>query len=356
MLTKKQIKEIRDHLDKAQNPLFLFDNDVDGLCSFLLLQRYSGKGKGFSIKSYPELTLDYFRKVHELDCDYIFILDKPVVSSEFFEEARKFNIPVVWIDHHDDEDIVVPKFVSYYNSFTNIKKKKLFNKNIFAEPTTYLCYQVSQKKQDLWLAVVGCVADKYYPKFYNKFEKEYPELSIKSKDAFEIFYKSEIGKIARIFSFAIKDRITNVIRMMKFLKKVKYPYQVLEETKDNKIMHNRFKEINSKYQKFRDRAVAVGKKSGKILFFKFGGDMSIASDLSNELSFMFPKKIIIVAYTGEVKANLSLRGDNVRKAVLEVISELENATGGGHRNAVGATVRIGDLEKFRKGIEKFFTK
>lgn len=32
MLTEKQISEIREHLEKAQNPLFFFDND-DGLCS-----------------------------------------------------------------------------------------------------------------------------------------------------------------------------------------------------------------------------------------------------------------------------------------------------------------------------------
>ena len=49
MLTQKQIKEIREHLDKAQNPLFFFDNDVDGLTSFLILQRYIGSGRGIAV-------------------------------------------------------------------------------------------------------------------------------------------------------------------------------------------------------------------------------------------------------------------------------------------------------------------
>ena len=31
MLTEKQLKEIREHLEKAQNPVFFFDNDADGL-------------------------------------------------------------------------------------------------------------------------------------------------------------------------------------------------------------------------------------------------------------------------------------------------------------------------------------
>ena len=58
MLTENQIEEIKEHLDKAQNPLFFFDNDGDGLCSFLLLQRFIKKGKGVAIKSFPELTPD----------------------------------------------------------------------------------------------------------------------------------------------------------------------------------------------------------------------------------------------------------------------------------------------------------
>ena len=36
MLTKKQKTEIKEHLEKSQNPLFFFDNDNDGLMSFLL--------------------------------------------------------------------------------------------------------------------------------------------------------------------------------------------------------------------------------------------------------------------------------------------------------------------------------
>ena len=114
MLTKKQIDEIRQHLDKAQNPVFFFDNDPDGLCSFLLLQRYIERGKGVPIKSFPELTEDYFRKVNELNADYIFILDKPVVSQEFFKRVEEINMPIVWIDHHTIDKKQIPDFVKIY--------------------------------------------------------------------------------------------------------------------------------------------------------------------------------------------------------------------------------------------------
>ena len=121
MLTQKQITEIREHLDKAQNPLFFFDNDPDGLCSFLLLQRFAEKGKGIPIRSFPELKEDYFKRVQELNTDYIFVLDKPLVSDEFFNKAREFNIPVVCIDHHDSGR-EIPEFVNYYNPLFNKEK------------------------------------------------------------------------------------------------------------------------------------------------------------------------------------------------------------------------------------------
>jgi len=342
MLTKKQISEIREHLEKAQNPIFFFDNDPDGLCSFLLLQRYIGRGKGVAIKSFPEMNAEYFRKVGELGADYIFILDKPIVSSAFFEEAKSFNMPVVWIDHHDVQ-IEVPDFVHYYNTSLNRFKKN--------EPVTYLCYKVTQKKEDLWLAVVGCIFDRYVPDFYPEFVELYPDLAIKAKDAFDIFYKSQIGKIAVMLGFALKDRTSNVVKMTKFLTAVKSPYEVLEENGKNHEMHFRFKQIYRKYQKLLEKAKKLASES-KILFFRYAGDLSMSADLSNELSYLFPQKIIVVAYITGMKANISVRGKRVREIILKVIKDIEGATGGGHENAVGCQMKIEDLEKFRKNVEE----
>ena len=342
MLTKKQINEIREHLEKAQNPVFFYDNDPDGLCSFLLLRRYLKRGKGVAIKSFPEMNTEYSRKAVELNADYIFILDKPVVSKAFFEEVKKFNIPVVWIDHHEVQ-VEIPEFIFYYNPIIRKKKSN--------EPVTYLCYKITEKKDDLWIAIAGCISDRFVPEFYSEFEKSFPDLSVKSKNASNIFYKSQIGKIANLFSFGLKDTTTNVIKMVKFLTGVKSPYEVLEETSQNKNMHLRFKQIYRKYSKLVEKAKAVV-SDDKILFFQYGGDMSISADLSNELSFLFPKKIIVVVYVSGVRANISVRGDKIRSKFLKVLKTIESASGGGHENAVGARMKIEDVEKFREEFEK----
>ena len=54
MLTQNQINEIREELDNCARPIFLYDDDQDGLCSFLLLYRYKREGKGMIIKTTPK--------------------------------------------------------------------------------------------------------------------------------------------------------------------------------------------------------------------------------------------------------------------------------------------------------------
>jgi single-stranded DNA-specific DHH superfamily exonuclease len=343
MLSKKQINEIKEHLEKAQNPVFFFDNDPDGLCSFLLLQRYIGRGKGVAIKSFPGMNADYFRRATELNADYIFILDKPVVLEDFFEEAGKYNIPVVWIDHHKIEEQKVPKFVNYYNpTVKNVKNN---------EPVTYLCYKLTERKEDLWFAVAGCISDRYFPNFYKDFIKTYPDLGIKSKDAFEILYKSQIGNIARMFSYSLKDTVTNVVKMTKFLCSAKNPYEVLEESSKNKEMHIKFNYISKKADKFIEKAKSLVGED-KFLFFQYSGDLSISADLSNYLTYLFPEKIVVVIYLSGAKANISVRGHKIKSLLLNSIKDIEGATGGGHEDAVGARIPLEELEKFKENMRK----
>jgi single-stranded DNA-specific DHH superfamily exonuclease len=341
MLTKKQIDEIKGFLDGSQNPLFFFDNDLDGLCSFLLLSRYADRGKGVPVKSYPDLNESYFRKINELNPDAIFILDKHKVSEEFFDKAHQLNLPVVWIDHHLSEQ-EIPEWVHYYNP--------LLNKHIGGEPVTYLCYQVTQKKEDLWIALMGCIADNYFPDFYPEFKKNFPDMGFESNSAFEILYSSEIGKIVRMLNFGLKDTTSNVVKMLKFMQKARDPHDILEINSNTYNIHKRFEQISNRYNKLLSKAIQIGTRLDRILFFQYGGDLSLSADLANELYYKFPSKIIVIAYVKSLFANISLRGKGVREVTLEAIHGLEDATGGGHEDATGAKVLIEDLPEFKKRI------
>ncbi len=341
MLTKKQIGEIREHLEKAQNPLFFFDNDNDGLTSFLLLRRFIGRGRGVAIKSFPDLNISYYRKISELKPDYVFILDKPVVSDEFLEKVREANIPIVWIDHHIMKKPNIGEGIYYYNSY----------KSKFGEPVSYLSYKIANKKEDIWLAMIGCISDCYMPKFYKEFEKKFPELSKKNpKSAFDLLYDSEIGRIARILDFSLKDTTTNVVNMLRFMMKVKAPVDILEENSKTKQILKRYGEINKKYYVLIEKARFCATE--KLLYFQYGGEFSLSANLSNQLSYEFPDKVVVVVYLNNEIANISIRGKgDVRKLTLKAIDGIEGASGGGHKNATGAKINVSYLQEFKEKIE-----
>ena len=345
MLTKKQIKEIRQALEQSQNPLFYFHDDQDGLCSYILLRRYLGRGKGVPVKKIP-MGVEYFRRVREFNPDVIFALDIPDISKDFFDEVAKLNLPVVWIDHHD-MNLKLPKFVKYYNPFLNKKKKY--------EPVSLFCQQIANNPQDAWISLVGCVSDKMIPDFYKDFLKQYPELGIEAEDAFDIYYKSELGRICKMLGAGLKDKTTNVMKMIRFLINTKNPYDVLNENKDNSTMHEKFNEINSKFQRLAEKA-KVNYDGGKVLFFRYSGDTSMSSTLANYLSYLFSKRIIVVSYINGEEVRISIRGEGVKEKVLKILKKIKNSYGGGHGGAVGAGMRFQDLDFFEKELQKLVEK
>lgn len=345
MLNEFQINEIREHLEKAQNPLFFFDNDVDGLSSFLLLARYLGRGKGIAIKSFPSLDKNYIRKIHELKPDYIFVLDKPRVSQEFIDEVKSLNLPLIWIDHHDIDITEDISYVNYYNVSKSKEKS--------SEPVSYWCFKITNKKDDLWIAMMGCISDGYLPTFSKDFQEKYPDLwKEKIKKAFEGLYETQIGKATRILNFAIKDSTSNVVKMIRILLKTNSPYDILQE--ENNFMYIRYRQINKIYQKLMEKTKNFTKN--KIIYFQYSGAFSLSADIANEIYHNNEDKFIIVAFIKGAKANISIRGKNAKKITEEAVKEFENATGGGHEVATGATLNVGDLPQFREVIKKLVEK
>ena len=149
MLTKKHYQQIKDELDNCKNPLYFFDDDPDGLSSFLLLYRYKKEGHGIVVKTHPRLDIRLVPRLEDYKPDKVFVLDVALVEQDFIDQCKA---PVIWIDHHGPYE---RNKVKYFNPRLNNKDSNI--------PTTYLCYKVVQ--QDLWIAMLGCIADYYLPDF-----------------------------------------------------------------------------------------------------------------------------------------------------------------------------------------------
>ena len=344
MLNKEQLGEIRDWLNKSQNPVFFFDNDMDGLASFLLLRRYIGRGKGVAIKSFPDLNAAYSKKLHELRPDVVFVLDKPIISEGFLNSTKELGLDVVWIDHHPLME--VPENVHYFNP--------LQSKPETSEPVSYWCFKAVENERDSWIAMLGCLGDWFLPEFADRFKQQYPEIFSGFKDVKEAMYKTEFGDLLKILNFALKDRTSNVVRFLKDLCNVKSPYELLKEDHKFEYIFRHSKNVIKKYNILLDKARFLGEKTkSRLLFFQYGGTLSLSGELSNEIYYMFPEKIVVVAYIKGNKVNISLRGKiDIRLLVKNALEGIEG-TGGGHEHACGAAVQVDDLPKFRDNIVNY---
>jgi len=344
MLTKEQLNEIKGMLEKSQNPLFFFDNDLDGLSSFLILRRYIDRGKGVAIKSFPDLSAAYVKKLYELKPDVVFVLDKPIISEEFINATKELGLDVIWIDHHPL--VQVSENFHYFNPLQNSPETM--------EPVTYWCYKAVENEKDLWIAMLGCLADWYLPDFTDKFKERYSDIFSNFKNVEEAMYKTEFGKLLKILGFALKDKTSNVVKLLKDLYTVKSPYDILKESSKFEKMLKHSNNVIKKYNELLEKAILTGQKTkNKLLFFQYGGALSLSGDISNELYYIFPEKIIVVAYIKGDKVNISLRGKTDMRVLVKKALEGIEGTGGGHEHACGSTVSLTDLPRYEENIEKY---
>ena len=338
-LTKQEIEQIREELNECKNPLFFFHDDPDGLCSFLLLYKIKKEGHGIILKIPPEMGVEFLRKVKEYDPDKIFILDKARVSQEFIDGAKR---KVIWIDHHDPYK---RENVLYFNP-------RVHNKNDNT-PVSYICYEVAQK--DLWLGVIGSIGDWFMPPDIDKFRKKYPDLiPIKTNKPEEIYFSAELGKLVKIFSFVLKGDNKEAMKCVKILTRIKGPYEILEQkTSQGRYIYKRYEKINKIYEKLLNDALAKATKEELLLYIYDETTTSFTSDLSNELLYRFPEKIILIGRKKSDEIKFSFRSTKLLlPQIVEASLKGVEGYGGGHEHACGISIKGRYLDVFLNNLKK----
>lgn len=337
MITDEDIKKIREHLESSENPLFFFDDDPDGLCSYLLLKRHINRGYGVVVKCSPVLNQKYLRKIEEYSPDKVFVLDKPIMEQDFVD---KVHVPIIWIDHHKPSDV---KGVKYFNPRLENDKDN--------RPTSYWCYKVNEK--DLWLAMCGIVGDWYLPEFTHEFIKAYPGMFGTVKDPGDALYGTEFGKLTRIFSFLLKGKTSEVMKGVRILEKIETPYEILnQETSKGKYIYKQYEKVANKYDALLKKAKKAVGKSKLVLFVYPSTKIALTGDLANEMLHLYKDKFIMMGREKEDQVVLSLRSSSIKiPPILKKALEGLDGYGGGHDLACGCTVAKDDFKEMVSRIK-----
>ncbi|MBI2545712.1 DHH family phosphoesterase [Candidatus Woesearchaeota archaeon] len=338
MLPQKDIEKIREELNHCSAPLFLFDDDPDGLTSFLLLYRQKQAGDWSFIKASAELGEEFLQKVHDSKPDKIFVLDKPIVSQEFIDQAK---VPIIWIDHHPP---VKRHNVKYFNP-------RVYDFND-SPSTSRLCYEVVKQdlQQDLWIAMIGITGDWQLTELSEEYRKQFPELypeNIRRPE--DALFASRTGQLVRIFSSVLKGKTSEVKKCIRQLMEIKDPYDILEQrTKEGIYVYRHYEKVAREYQKLLAEAKEQATDDKLLIYSYTELNTSFTSDLSNELLYTFPDKFIVVCRnkSGEMKCSLRYAGKRIQPILEKAFSAGVRGYGGGHDHACGANIKEDDFGKF----------
>jgi len=340
-IKKKDLNFIKKKISESIRPLFFFDDDADGLSSFLILYDLVKEGKGIIIKTSPDLSLKYLQQVKEYSPDLVIILDKPDVSQEFID---KVHVPIIWLDHHEPQK---RHNVHYFNPRIDDDKDN--------RPTTYWAHQINP--ENLWIATVGCVADWFVPEFAKDFKKQYPDILNKlNKNPAELLFNSRFGELCKLFNFILKGKTKDSLTCIKILTRIKDPHEILDKTTpQGKFLYKKYTSAKKEYDQILSE---VRPPKDNLLVFKYSADRtSYTSELSNELLYRYHDKMLIICRekSGEMRCSLRSTKLNVAKILKESLTDVRGY-GGGHEHACGACIDVDDFPRFVENVRSKISK
>jgi single-stranded DNA-specific DHH superfamily exonuclease len=341
-LTPEEIQKLKDAFNSAVRPVILFDNDHDGLSSFLMLYKKVGEGKGIPMKHTLDRGDEIARKVNEYDPDMVIMLDLAVVSQEFIDQIKCERI--IWLDHHP---LTPRRKVEYYNPRNSNPEDN--------RPTSYWMYKVLE--ENLWTAMIGMVGDWYMPEdeIRLKFSKEYPDLLPEHVTRVEdALYSTKLGDMVNVFNFNLKGMTTDVMKSIKTFTRIKTPHEILnQETPGGKFLYKKYKELDDAFHQL-IKQVHVNPKDKLVVFvYEDTSGISFTTQVSNYLIYKHPEQVILVAweYGGEYKCSLRANHYPLPKLITKALEGM-HGTGGGHDKASGACVRKEDFQLFVEQLKE----
>jgi len=342
MISNKEIMEIRKFLKKSVNPLFFFDDDPDGLTSYLLLKKKYKKGKGVCIKGSHANESIFLRKVEEHNPDLMVILDRPPFSKDLIDSI---HVPIIFIDHHEP---VKRKGIHYYNPMLKGKKDN--------RPTSYWAWKIVN--ENAWLAVVGIIGDWHVPDKNVLKDFKFKDMIKGGNSPQELIYDTPYGKLVKIFSFALKGSTTSTKECINAMLKIKSPLEILgQKSNAGKLIYEKFQKHNKEYEELLNEALSCKEKGDVFVFTYAEKRNSYTSDLSNELLYKIKNDVLILGRVKGGKVKMSLRSK--KKSILPVLKKALlqiEGYGGGHAKACGASVKVKDFTKFVNIIKKEYKK
>lgn len=341
-----QLEAFKDRVLAAKRAIVFYDDDGDGLSSYLLLYRARGGDNGSTIgirvhASAIVPTEFAIRKIEENGGDLVVILDKPGVEQALLETCP---LPILWLDHHEPQTKAVAgaKETTYLNPRVGDDKDN--------RCTTYWVWHALGREQDLWLAALGSISDWQMTDIADAFRVQHPELLGDATDAPHALFDQPFGTLAALLQFNLKGESGEVRAAIKTLGRIESLEELIErKTARSKLLWKRYEAMRYEYDKLLAQ-ILRSLTEDPVLFHMFKDvETSFTGELSNRLLHEHPDKITFLARdeSGDVKFSVRSASTPIVAALKKAL-EASGARGntGGHSLACGGKINSEDFPKF----------
>ena len=145
------------------------------------------------------------------------------------------------------------------------------------------------------------------------------------------------------------------MKYIKVLTRIDDPEEILgQTTAQGKFIWKRFVTINELYQRLWKDAREAVKDETLVEFIYDANVMSFSADVSNELIYRYPKKVVLVARKkgGQVKGSLRCGKHMKLPPILDKSLIGVEGYGGGHEQACGFCVKEEDFNRFTSNLRR----
>jgi len=310
------------NIEKKEKVVLVYDTDVDGIASaVLILAAFEKMGKKIE-KSLPMEFGDVEKLKKRLkEFDKIITVDVPIdLIEKYLVDLKK---KMLIIDHHPGNDLNSEKIV--------LVNPRLENKKIY-QPTSYVVYKMFKDviKEKKWIAVLGTVGDMGIG--------DCKDL-VKIKNRRNV-WKSKFGRAAMLVTASVSvygpektlEILTNSKNLNELIKKDEIVFASKEFNKELKRCEKEFKKNLEVY--------------GKILISKIKPRYkAVCSALITKLATEIPEKMIFIFEDKGKIVRIHGRNSIGKVGIGSLFRKL--GIGGGHEKAGAGTIKKNEEKKFK---------
>lgn len=360
--------------NKDKKFAILYDNDPDGICSGVLMQKFL-KSQGVDVADsfvFSDVKLfskELSERFKENEIGGLITVDFNIAGFGYLDSFKEFvaenEIAVAVFDHHYDESDYGIEY--YFNGAmlqTEVSGAQYCTAKIVYD---VICEIEPRMKKYGWIESIGIIGD-FNQKTWGEDIRQVVKLDnmafahmedfedIIMPEDIEDYYLTPYGKSANMMFFGIaKDGGSDISKIYSYLLESDNVLKFLEKLSEYNVVREEVYDYLENYEYFMKYSPAT-KTELNVFEVEVKSNNYIEGILSNLISRKDANTIFMVYNEykdGYVHVSLRLQNDSVNlgKVTKEVCSGIAGANGGGHGPAAGARIHKDNFKEFKN---KFF--